>query len=656
MSDQRKIENLKVRKIKPEELKYIDSMADLLAKESGIAKDWIKNVLQLTIPQWLPIDLPEYKKYPAQLLYQFRPCLFEAMRWMSKDTIKELFSSDLTQLYILEINYGNLINEVPFIKFESLLPLANEFQTYLAEEAKNIIRTGYPSKHFENSHYLEKTFLSGFGSRIPDSITSQPKEKYLKRQIQFEEGILSKDFLEKVLGPECYREFAEIEHRPQFVFNPELFAENDRLIKKIRQTVRDLKVNQSLKKLRDYLIANKLRVPADLDERDETFRANLHLFSQNAFKKIVDIHLNKKHGTALSEIWKLIGQMPHEHLELIFNGHLGYFGLGEYDFQGQILYTYGQNLLLNILTAAAFIDESGKKDFMLTMREHLEPVIDDFTDPSTGELHTITYSLYQAMDLCGQDRVVEACKQLALAKTKISGIKSSIKKTAHDTVNFSYERLKAISDQALLMGYLGRTGGVDDIKTLQSLRSATAVRQRFDENFTEYRCLNTAYGIFDFSTKARSAAIEVMFNNYEAGEKRTSVRELVYAIYQDLPEKEKEAKLLLKGNSIWRLEKGPLKDHDAVKYGMIRMGAKKYGNRAYILDFSFEDRSPDEQLKLLKSEQKEREEKVKAKYKDKVDIKIEKKNARESEESKGLRRKFGDIGIKKSHKKSLSKK
>lgn len=78
MSEQKKIDKPKERKILPNELKYIESMSELLANESGMDKDWIKNVLLLTIPRsLLPIHSEDYKKYPVRLLYQFRPCLFE---------------------------------------------------------------------------------------------------------------------------------------------------------------------------------------------------------------------------------------------------------------------------------------------------------------------------------------------------------------------------------------------------------------------------------------------------------------------------------------------------------------------------------------------------------------------------------------------------
>lgn len=204
------------RKLLPTEVKYIDSMSDLLAKESGMDKDWIKNVLLLSRPRTLlsSISRAIYKEYPVRLLYQFKPCLFEAMKWLDRERVKELFSGDLSHLQILETNYANLVSEIPFIKFESMLPMASAFQNYLEQEAKNIIKTGGPSKHFDKSYFLETTFLSSFSKRSPDPVFRRPKETYLKRQKQFNGGLLSKQFLESTVGAEYYREY--LDGRPDF--------------------------------------------------------------------------------------------------------------------------------------------------------------------------------------------------------------------------------------------------------------------------------------------------------------------------------------------------------------------------------------------------------------------------------------------------------
>lgn len=656
MSEQNQTEQIKERRATADELKYIDSISNLLAKESCIEKDWIKKVLLLTIPSSpLPTHSEEYQKFPVRLLYRFKPCLFEAMKWLDKDTVQELFSGDLSHLQILEANYKNLINEVPIIGFEDMLPIANEFQTFLQEETKSVIKNGEPSKHFEKSFYLEKVFLNSFMKRPPDSIAKIPKHKYQDRHEELIGGIISKEFLESTLGPQFYREFIEIENQPELVFTPEKLAEADSLMKGLRKKLKPLIGYEPLAALKKYLKANKLKIPADLDERDEIFRANLHLFSQNAFKKIIGLYRAKRSGSVLREVSKLVYTMPHEHLDLIFNGHLGYFGLGEYDFGDQILYDYGQKLILNILSAAALADESSR-EILADIKLKLEPVIEDFIDRKTGEISPITYSLYQAIDLCGYNNVVWACGQLGKAKEILDDLENIAKKKTGEALTISYQQLKAISDEALLQEYLGRTDRVDDIKTLRSLKDATAIRERFDKSFTEYRCLNTNYGIFYFSSEKRSEAIKCMFKNYQLGEHRTSVRELVFAMYKDLSVDEREQLLLRKGNSMWRLEKGPFKDHPAVLYGMIRAGGKKGESRAYILDFSFEDHLPKEQIELLKADHKRQKEKSREDSKTKKDKKVEKKKVRETVKSQNkTHRRFGDMGGGQNRKKKKSK-
>jgi hypothetical protein len=322
----------------------------------------------------------------------------------------------------------------------------------------------------------------------------RPKEDYLARQKQFKDGVLSQEFLEKIVGPEYYREFIEIEANPSEIFSSARMAQTESLRRRLKSSLNTSLGYKSTAVLKHFLKENKIRIPADLDDRDEAFRASLHLLSQNAFKKFVAAYRGRKEGSLLAEVWKLIYALPHDHLDLIFNNHLSYFGLGEYDFGGEILYNYGQGLLLKILTAAALADESNGKTIG-DIRTALEPVVEDFVDSVSGDLKPITCSLYQAIDLAGHTPIVTACGLLNDAKQKITSIKASLKSEAKKSLELSFEQLKAQSDRALLASYLGRTGGIDDIKTLKSLRDATEIRKRFDDGFTEYRCLNSAYGI-----------------------------------------------------------------------------------------------------------------------------------------------------------------
>ena len=102
-------------------------------------------------------------KFPGRFLCCFKPCLLEAMKWLDKDSILELFSGDLQHLKILEDCYNVVVNEVPFISFKKLVPAAKKFKNYLEEEFNTIIETGsIPANRRFESYYLENTFLQSF--------------------------------------------------------------------------------------------------------------------------------------------------------------------------------------------------------------------------------------------------------------------------------------------------------------------------------------------------------------------------------------------------------------------------------------------------------------------------------------------------------------
>lgn len=207
------------RELLPHEIAYTDAMAKLLTKESGIDAEWIKNILIQTFPAGgIGIHPGTIKdahtfisgKFPGRFLYCFKPCLLEAMKWLDKDQVVELFSGDLQHLKILEDRYDAVVNEVPFVSFEDLLPAAKKFKTYLEDEFTTIIETGsiLGNRRFEN-YYLESTFIQNFSYRYR-RLKKATKEDYLERHKKFEDGVLSAEFLEKLLGPEYYREYGEI--------------------------------------------------------------------------------------------------------------------------------------------------------------------------------------------------------------------------------------------------------------------------------------------------------------------------------------------------------------------------------------------------------------------------------------------------------------
>lgn len=112
----------------PHEMAYVDTMAKLLAKESGLDIEWIKSILVKTFPVGgIGIHPPSIKgassfisgKNPGRFLYCFKPCLLEAMKWLDKNQIGELFSGDLQHLRVLEDRYNAVVNEVPFVNLYS---------------------------------------------------------------------------------------------------------------------------------------------------------------------------------------------------------------------------------------------------------------------------------------------------------------------------------------------------------------------------------------------------------------------------------------------------------------------------------------------------------------------------------------------------------
>lgn len=311
-------------------------MAKLLAKESGIDVEWIKNILIHTFPTGgIGVHPSTIKgantfisrKFPGRFLYCFKPCLLEAMKQLDKDSVVDFFTGDLQHLKILEDRYDAVVNEVPFVNFEDRVPIAKKFKNYLEQEFKTIIETGSTpgNRRFEN-YYLESTFTQSFSYRYR-RLKKITKEDYLERHKKFENGVLSDGFLEKLVGPEQYREYGEI------------ITTLDFLDPKKASDEKVPKWQTSLARLEAYLEANKLKVPLNLKKRDELLRASLHKFSQDALDIFINAHRDHKQGTVLRDVWTLIRAMPYEQLDLIFNGNLSYFGISGHDHDDPSLYT-----------------------------------------------------------------------------------------------------------------------------------------------------------------------------------------------------------------------------------------------------------------------------------------------------------------------------
>jgi hypothetical protein len=591
------------------EIQYTNSMAKLLSEESGIDANWIKKILTKTLPEEMKrADAIESDFCPARFLYDFKPCLFEAMKWLDKERVVDLFSGDLLQLRILEERYRSLLDEVQFVNFHKLLPTAKEFQTYLEDEFKSIISTGSPSKHFKKSYYLEDTFLQSFRPRFRN-FEEYPESVYIDRQKQFTDKSLSDDFLKKILGPNFYREFRELEgnsyvlgqnYKTNFV---DLVADFYKEVEKDRSSPQD-----SLIKLKKYLSENKLKVPANLEMRDEALRTSLHIFSQNALAAFIEAHRNHELGTILRKVWELICAMPYEQLDLIFNGNMSYLGIIGYDIDNPSLYIYGRNLIEKILIAAALEDASiHEYDFRMKIFEHLEPIIEDFVDPETGEIHSITYSLYQAIDLCGRESVMSACGKLAEVKNGLDDLRADIKKDTKNVLKISFDRLREIRREVAKIEHLrvmsmSHDGGI----TVQKPQERPVLKEgTFSIDYKEYRSRNSAYKPFEFTTEFRQNAIKALYLAYESGVQGLTKAELINKIYSE----ERRNELHQRKKNPWQLW-DLFKDHEpAVMYGFITTGEKKAGFGTYTLDFGFEDRSPEEQLQWLEKQKAQKEQK-----------------------------------------------
>lgn len=583
------------------EIEYIDSMTKLLAKESGIDADWIKKTLIKTLPEKLGADIIQSDFAPARFLYDFKPCLFEAMKWLDKDRVVDLFSGDLLQLRILEERYGALLNEVQFVNFHELLPTAKEFQSYLEDEFKSIVSSGSPSQHFKKSYYLENTFLQSFHPRFLD-FEEYPESVYFDRHKQFTDKSLSDEFLKKILGPNFFREFRELEGR-SYVLGPNFKKEFGGLVADFyKEVAKDRSSPQdSLIKLKKYLSENKLKVPANLEMRDEAIRTSLHIFSQNALKAFIEAHRNHELGTVLRNVWELICGMPYEQLDLIFNGNLSYLGIVGYDIDDPSLYTYGRNLIEKILIAAALEDASlHQDDFRSKIFEYLEPVIEDFVDAETGEIYAITYSLYQAIDLCGRESVMSACGELAEVKKALDDLRADIKNDTKNVLKISFDRLKEIRREVAKIEHLRIMSHVDgDGIAVKKPQEAPALKEgRFSINYSLYRSRNSAYKPFEFGTTLKQNAIKALHLAYESGIQGLTKSELINKIYPQ----DRASELHQRKKNPWQLW-DLFKDHEpAVKYGFIRVGEKRDLSGTYTLDFGFEDRSPEEQLRWLEEE------------------------------------------------------
>lgn len=589
----KKIKTSEERELFPHEMAYVDTMAKLLAKESGLDIEWIKSILVKTFPVGgIGIHPPSIKeastfisgKNPGRFLYCFKPCLLEAMKWLDKNQIGELFSGDLQHLRVLEDRYNAVVNEVPFVSFEDLMPAAKKFKNYLEQEFKTILETGsiLGNRRFEN-YYLESTFTQSFSYRY-HRLKKLTKEDYLERHKKFENGVLSDEFLEKLLGAEYYREYGEV------------ITAFDYLGPKKTSDEKVPKWQTSLARLEAYLNANKLKVPLNLKKRDELLRASLLKFSQDALDIFINAHRDHKHGTVLREIWMLVRTMPYEHLDLIFNGNLSYFGVSGHDHDDPSLYTYGRTLLEKILIAAALDDQSIQDNPIQSIKASLGDIIEDFMDAETGELQPITYSVYQAIYLCNYESVTSACGELTSAKEKLNDLQATLKKGTKHTLKVSFNRLEEIRRDIMRFEYLNSLGFEVGTPVGTPAELPPIKESFFTGEYEGFRSRNLKYPDFKFGVGDKSKVVKKLHHAFKAGAFGVTVSDLMSTIYS-------EARIakFKKRKAYWNLFSDVFDSKDpAIIYGMIRRGTDIKGATTYTLDFSFEDRDPKEQIRALK--------------------------------------------------------
>lgn len=603
------------------EATYIETMSKQLSEQSELDQDWIKKTLYATLPE----DSDDSKfifalHIPAATLYRFKPCLFEAMRSLPAEDVFNLFSGDLEQLKIQEERFSTLLEEIPFVSFDSILPIAKEFREYLEQETKSLIETGYPSRPFEKSFYLERTFLSNFSERLVFS-TDVSDESYIRRREEFKDTALSNDYLREALGPRYFRDQKE--------YLWDLTALDWESQQNLKSRIKRIQEQQRisgyhpLNALKQYLKTNKLKVPADIDKLEESFRTSIHAFAKGALEEFCNAYYAKKPERLMHKIWEAVCLIPHEHLDLLFNGNLSCFGI-EYEIDQPNLYTHGRATIEKILVAAAIATESARTGKIEEIKKTIGPVIDEFKDPQTKEIHPITFSLYQAIYCCSHDAVTDACGELAVIKTHLQDLKSGVEKGVNQAIEISYKRLQEMKKDFAKLEYM-RVLALDGSNTSaldETISPPDASdRVRFSEDFGEYRPVHPGYkDPFQFSSGRKKAAIKTLLNAYHSGDQKVSVDILIDSILG------KGKDEVMMNESTWRLERDVFRlTDDAIRYGMIRSGAKKNGKRSYLLDFSFSKKHPDEVLREIEEQKSKKKETAKAEK--------QKKEARKKSES-----------------------
>ncbi|MCB0321204.1 MAG: hypothetical protein KDD60_09780, partial [Bdellovibrionales bacterium] len=544
------------------EKKYVKRMAALLAAESALPAEWIEDLLKRTFPPDLSFKSNDPDKLSVEFLYHFKPCLFEAMKWLPADEIEELFSEDLNQLLIMEENYESLISEIPLHDFEKLWP---KFRKYLADETQNIIETGYPKNLFPESYWLQEAFTESFVPRderrsLRGNLEADLTEAWAEggrisaRLEQFNDGCLSKDFLVKHLPLSYGMPQRELLEKPWMIgADRSLFDLRDRLKQTLTPVVAKL---YPLKELNNYLKQQQITVPTDLESKDKELHSILHSFAQDAFQVFVLTHRGLDEHKTLHKVWDLVAALDYKVLDLVINGKLSYFGVDVPSSEVN-LYRWGKLLMERVLNAASVTAEQARSEFLKYIREALEPMLSDFRDEETGYTDIVDYSIYQAIYLCSLDSVKTACGKFGKAKEEMARLRSGVKKDACGALENAFDKLRVSRLDFYKQTYL-RLAAEEGV-IASELKSQPERKIGFSPNYTEYHPNNRKFEVIKFVSPDRREVARLLHAAYRRGEHQVPLPELLRLIFG---EDQSEAIMKEHGPNGWRLESQLFRSED----------------------------------------------------------------------------------------------
>lgn len=577
--------NSSKRQLHSVELNFLEQFSEILGKRSSLDPKWIKNVLIKTAPQNRHFMNSAFKVPSPNVILTFRPCLIGAMSVLSSQEVVELFDGNLDELAAMESSFLELIRSAPFINFRKIGEALPEFIEYLKSESKSIIQTGQPKKSFKASHWLQQTFATANYKQA--NIAYHPRIYSENSILNQENPSIAFEAYEKLFGAKSVKLGADF-------------------------SMLRLKLKQSLKYRNGELYGHlylhnesKIHniVPKDIDRKDEAYRTNLVNCMIEIVENLNELMTDDKVEDALSSTWSLLtDRLRLIDLELAVGKSMRAIGINKpfTDFEE---YQYGKDWLRQAIFGIGLIQSEYQTKAISKLRQELEPLVDQFTDNESGEIHFMNSSVYDAIYLCGESAVrtaIQDFSQLSLNLVKLSkGINASLDKTHRDAIELmDQRRFKFLETEYFRL--------VSGFEAVTLVKGDTQSQEKypfggFSEGFREYKSRNPA--IVDpikFSPK-QAIAIEALYNAKVSGRAAVTTEDLLLKLeFTDI-----NGYMSRRSHNPWR----PTHDlfnskHPAVKYKMIRSGPKKGHERTWIINFEFEDMSPEELQNLLASKKK----------------------------------------------------